>query len=396
VSDVQTWSTTAASNNSASPNGFPENMPPSGVNDSAREVMAAVAKYRADTDGVNTSTGSANAYVLAASRTMTAYAQGDRFCFKANFANTGAATLNVDSLGAKDIKRLDGSALVAGDIAADAIVDVVYDGTNFQLLPTLPRSEYLTSVSGTDTITASGAVGAYAAGQRFHFISAGANTGAVTLNINSIGAKAVTKHGTTALLAGDIQSGQVVTVTYDGTRFQVDHIQPASTGAACALLETETASTSATLDFALDLTNYARHVIYIDNLKPVTDGAEFWGRVSSDGVTYATTAYRWGRESLTDAGTSAVGGSTNDAKFQFGTGYGNVDGEQASGTIEITSIGGMGVRIIWRISGENSAGVYYMTHGWGAYVAAVSTYFRLMFSTGNISSGTARMYGFKV
>ena len=42
MSDVSTWSTTANANNSASPNGFPENMPPSGVNDSAREVMAAI------------------------------------------------------------------------------------------------------------------------------------------------------------------------------------------------------------------------------------------------------------------------------------------------------------------------------------------------------------------
>lgn len=42
MSDVPTWSTTAASNNSPSPNGFPENMAPSGVNDSSREVMRAV------------------------------------------------------------------------------------------------------------------------------------------------------------------------------------------------------------------------------------------------------------------------------------------------------------------------------------------------------------------
>jgi hypothetical protein len=134
LSEVNSWSTTAASNNTASPDGFPEAMAPSGVNDSAREVMAALARYRSDTDGVNASTGSANAYVLAASRVMTAYAQGDRYCFEANFANTGAATLNVDSLGAKDIKRLDGSALLAGDIQSGAFVDVIYDGTNFLLL----------------------------------------------------------------------------------------------------------------------------------------------------------------------------------------------------------------------------------------------------------------------
>lgn len=58
MSDVSTWSITAASNNSASPDGFPEGMPPSALNDSAREVMAAVARYYRE--GVNQSSQSSN------------------------------------------------------------------------------------------------------------------------------------------------------------------------------------------------------------------------------------------------------------------------------------------------------------------------------------------------
>lgn len=85
---------------------------------------------------------------------------------------------------------------------------------------------HLTSVAGTDTITASAALSmsAYATGQKFSFVSAGANTGAATININSIGAKAITKNGTTALAAGDIPSGAVVEIAYDGTRFQLGHV----------------------------------------------------------------------------------------------------------------------------------------------------------------------------
>lgn len=83
--------------------------------------------------------------------------------------------------------------------------------------------QFLTVVSGADAITATAAVGmtAYATGQRFSFVAAGANTGACTLNINAIGAKAVTKNGTTALVADDIPSGAVVDVVYDGTQFQL-------------------------------------------------------------------------------------------------------------------------------------------------------------------------------
>jgi len=132
MSDVQTWSTTAASNNSAAPNGFPEGMPPSGVNDAAREVMAAVARYREDTDGVNTSSGT-DTITLSSSRTMTAYAQGDMYTFKAGGTNTGATTLNVDGLGAKDV-QFNGAACTGGEIITDLMYTVVYDGTQFQLM----------------------------------------------------------------------------------------------------------------------------------------------------------------------------------------------------------------------------------------------------------------------
>lgn len=86
----------------------------------------------------------------------------------------------------------------------------------------------LASVSGTDTITASTspAITVYTAGQAFDFIAAGANTtGAVTLNLNGLGAKNVTKFGASPINPGDIQNGQSVRVRYDGTQFQM--ISPA-------------------------------------------------------------------------------------------------------------------------------------------------------------------------
>jgi len=83
--------------------------------------------------------------------------------------------------------------------------------------------QYLTSVAGTNTVTAiaSLSMSALAAGQTFRFIAAATNTGGVTLNINSIGAKAITKNGTTALTANDILINAVVEVIYDGTQFQL-------------------------------------------------------------------------------------------------------------------------------------------------------------------------------
>lgn len=104
--------------------------------------------------------------------------------------------------------------LASGTVATDAVNLGQLQSTTAKLLG---------SVSGTNTITAAGspAVTAYAAGQMFYFVAAGANTTAVTLNIDSLGAKAVTRYGSTALVAGDIGSGEVVAVVYDGTRFQL-------------------------------------------------------------------------------------------------------------------------------------------------------------------------------
>lgn len=71
------------------------------------------------------------------------------------------------------------------------------------------------------TVTLAPVITAYAAGQKFSFIAGAANTGGVTININGVGLKAITKVGTTALVANDILSGSLVEVEYDGTRFQL-------------------------------------------------------------------------------------------------------------------------------------------------------------------------------
>lgn len=48
MSNISSWSTTAALNNASPPNGFPEGMAPSGVNDGCREVMASVRRWTDD------------------------------------------------------------------------------------------------------------------------------------------------------------------------------------------------------------------------------------------------------------------------------------------------------------------------------------------------------------
>lgn len=79
------------------------------------------------------------------------------------------------------------------------------------------------TASGTDTYigTMIPALSAYAAGNLFSFVVPNTNTTSCTLNIDGLGAKAITRDGSTALVAGDLVANSEVVVVYDGTRFQV-------------------------------------------------------------------------------------------------------------------------------------------------------------------------------
>jgi hypothetical protein len=122
---------------------------------------------------------------------------------------------------------------------------------------------YLTSVAGTNAITASAPIvmTAYAAGQTFQFIASASNTGATTININSIGLKSITRDGTTALVAGDIVSGGAYQLIYDGTQFQLTNssnasVQVTSFSAGTTGLTPSTATTGAiTLGGTLGVAN---------------------------------------------------------------------------------------------------------------------------------------------
>ena len=117
------------------------------------QKITALADGTAHTDGVNagqiqdgglifqaSDTGSANTYAIALTPAVTAYVAGQVFHFKAANASSGASTLNVNALGAKNIKKKNDQDIAAGDIEQNAIVSVIYDGTSFQMLSQLGTS----------------------------------------------------------------------------------------------------------------------------------------------------------------------------------------------------------------------------------------------------------------
>lgn len=83
-----------------------------------------------------TDTGSVNAYAIAPNPAITAYVQGQQFTFSVTVTNTGASTLNVNGLGAKNILKNISHTLTGGELVSGAIITVSYDGTEFQIQST--------------------------------------------------------------------------------------------------------------------------------------------------------------------------------------------------------------------------------------------------------------------
>lgn len=60
-------------------------------------------------------------------------------------------------------------------------------------------------------------------GERYAFFASQTNTGAMTLNVNGLGAKSILQQDGAALAAGQIVSGSAVAVIYDGTNFRLEN-----------------------------------------------------------------------------------------------------------------------------------------------------------------------------
>jgi hypothetical protein len=100
------------------------------------QLSKGIADYASHGDSY-TDSGAADAYVLSAQgskQSPTAYVDGFRSKFVVGNTNTGASTVNVSTLGVKSIKRVDGSALTAGDMTTGDTVILSYDGTDFLLM----------------------------------------------------------------------------------------------------------------------------------------------------------------------------------------------------------------------------------------------------------------------
>jgi microcystin-dependent protein len=127
------WSQTAASNATADPSvNWAEGQSPSSINDSARAMMAATAKYRDDIAGAIVTSGTSTAYTVSSYSLFDtlAHMNGQMIAFSPHTTNGATVTLNVDSLGAVPLRSSPGVELLAGTIIQGTPYVATYNQTN--------------------------------------------------------------------------------------------------------------------------------------------------------------------------------------------------------------------------------------------------------------------------
>lgn len=437
----------------------------------ATEVAAAIASHVALTDphtqyatvveaqtgAISQATGiggTFDAITLSFTPAITALVTNMRFRWRSPGANTiTAPTINIESLGAKTIKKGAGSALLAGDTgAAGNICEAVYNGTDIILLnppAIIPATDiphtYTTTqtfngpvVRGETTLTDASTIA--------WDLSTGGPNYKVTLGGNrTLGAYTGSTPGQEGYLKV-IQDGtggrtlSLVNAVYDFYGPSIENIalgageetvyqyRVISSGSmylkrwgATSMREGDrdflrelVASNSATIEFVLTkyLTLYDRFEIDFDQVIPATDNVQLMLRSSTNaGVSYDSGAgnYTWRQDrmhikSATNSSDnpnsnsdSAIKIINNDGSLGMGTGLGLFPAV-SSGNIKIYSPSHAAMlRVTWtemHRDPDNELMGWIEARGAGVrLVDADVDAIQLLTSSGNITSGTFRLFG---
>jgi hypothetical protein len=153
------------------------------LNNGARALEGMIARQNRDRSAYTITTGSGTAYAILTNGTYPAHAAGMWFMVRAHVANTGAATLTVNALAAKPLRRQGGAALAPSDIKINQLLILAYNaaGDYYECIgigdgaPVAPSYEVASLPTG-----ASAGQMAYASNGRKNGEGGGSGTGVLT------------------------------------------------------------------------------------------------------------------------------------------------------------------------------------------------------------------------
>lgn len=368
MTGIELYSTTAANNNSAVPNGWPEGMAPSGVNDAARQMMAAIRTWYQDAEW--TLWGDTTVYASGTSFTIAGVDVTSRYKIGRRVRAVGSSTGTIYGK------------ISASAFATNTTVTVVWDSGSLS-------NETLTISLGTISGSATGALSANARAIDFDMTTLHGTdvASAATINLNAATGNIVDVTGTTGITAITLSEGRMRLVRFtgiltisNGASLVLPGAADITTAAGDAALfvgyasgvvrcffytraasmyqpldadlttlstafTTASASSAASLAFAEDTDNGSNKVTVIapaavtsDRTMTLPDATDtFVGKATTDTLTNKTIAT----------------GSGNDVSQQFKVTNTTYDVATASGTVDLTGFGfnPRGVEIIMGVAG---------------------------------------------
>lgn len=183
LGNTSVFSQTDANNSTGTMPSWLGSAAPSTLDDAGRALQGAVTREWNWRGYTLTAGGTADAKTLTYAVAPAAYYNGQRFAFIANTTNTGSATLNINSLGAKVIREDASGTLVnlsAGDMDAGTYVEVAYNAANDCFVWVNQKALKL-DASGNALHTGAGKLG-YGTGTGGLVIQSTSKTTAVTIN----------------------------------------------------------------------------------------------------------------------------------------------------------------------------------------------------------------------
>lgn len=171
-----------------------------------------------------TAGGTANALTLAlpaspVPQVYPAYKDGTRFTFKASADNTSGVTVNIGGLGVKNVKKDGGIPLIASDIKAGGVYEIIYNGSEFNIpgsvgghgneLMYIGKDAVVEYVSVTQVKLSSRGIG------KLFINGSNENIPLGGITISNSGLAANTLYYLYAYMSGGSMAVEAVTTTYD-------------------------------------------------------------------------------------------------------------------------------------------------------------------------------------
>lgn len=220
-------------------------------------------------------------------------------------------------------------------------------------------------------------------------------------DIQNRGAGAVTITPTTSTIDGGasivLTQGQGARIFSDGTNYYTQKGVGGSSG--LTLIQSQSPSGVATVDFTTGIgSTYDNYQLHLFDFMPAIDNVALWLRITMDGgSTWRATAadYRW-LNGFTNT-TYGNSNSSSDTKIEINRDVGNATNEGCASIINFWNPSGTSRNkwFQWDGSHISASGTPERSYGQGRFMQSNNAIngVRLLFSSGNIAGGVAKLYG---